>query len=80
MIRTIENNSKTETREIQIKELIKHFENSGYDKKQLDELKHKAMEKTESTAAVTDNNDDNQDNETLVFPLHYFEGSRNLNL
>ena len=55
-------------------ELVQHFENSGYSRRQLDELKQKAMEKTTTAAAMTNINENNQNNESLVFPLYYFEG------
>ena len=74
MIRTIENNSKEETRDMQMNELVQHFENSGYSRRQLDELKHKAMVKTTTAAAMTNTDEINQNNESLVFPLYYFEG------
>ena len=45
MIRTMENNSKEDTKTVQITELIKHFENSGYNKQLLQQLKEKATEK-----------------------------------
>ena len=45
MIRTIENNSKEETRAVQMDELIEHFIHSGYSRQQLEHLKQKAEEK-----------------------------------
>ena len=74
MLRTIENNSKKETKTVQLKEVVDQFANSGYIKQDLEELKQKAIDKTSmiTTNNISDNNED--DNKTLVFPIHYFEG------
>ena len=71
MIRTIENNSKEETKEAQLTELMKHFENSGYNRNTLDELKTKAIAKTTTATEETTNNTENN---TLVFPMYFFDG------
>lgn len=53
----MENNSKEDTKTVQITELIKHFENSGYNKQLLQQLKEKTTEKlaesSEATATTT---------------------------
>ena len=53
MLRTLRNNSKTETGTSELDLVLKHFEKSGY---------------------KTDNN---EVNDTLVFPVHYFDGIKN---
>ena len=69
MLRTLRNSSKPETAATEIELCAKEFENSGYKKERLVELKQKA------TNRITDNTTNNdEDRETLVFPLHYFEG------
>ena len=80
MIRIMENNSKEDTRNEQVEELINHFENSGYNPRELQKLKQKAINKTSTVTAPTTNTDNNNDenndsnNNTLVFPIYYFEG------
>ena len=69
MLRTIENNSKEESRTIQMNDLISHFQNSGYNPQQLQELKEKAINKETSTSSDT-----NEDKKTLVFPINFFGG------
>ena len=69
MLRTIRNNSKEETKTVQLNECIKHFENSNYSTTKLTEIKKQALEKSNST----DETNATQDH-TLVFPVHYFEG------
>ena len=71
MIRTIENNSREETRTTQMNDLVKHFENSGYNRQKLQELKEKAIGKT-TTRNPTESYNNN--NNTLVFPVYYFDG------
>ena len=66
MLRTLRNSSKPETAATEIELCAKEFENSGYKKERLVELKQKA------TNRITDNTTNNdEDQETLVFPLHY---------
>ena len=80
MLRTVENNSKEETRVTQLTELIGHFQNSGYSKEELMRLKEKALAKiSESTSqptreTPTDETIINSEDRTLVFPLYFFEG------
>ena len=68
MIRIMENNSKEETRTLQMEELSTHFESSGYSRQELEELKQKAILKT--TTPDSTNSESNSD-KTLVFPLYY---------
>ena len=70
VLRTLRNNSTDETRTTDLEICIKSFVNSGYDPTKLNDLKAKAIEKftTDSTISTTNQND------TLVFPIHYFEG------
>ena len=74
MLRTIENNSKEETKSVQSKAVVDQFENSGYFKQDLEELKQKAIEKTSMVTTNNIRNNNEDDNKTLVFPIHYFEG------
>ena len=78
IIRIMENNSKEDTRNEQVNELITHFENSGYKSCDLQKLKEKAINRTSNTAPAVsnsnesdNNNDDN--NKTLIFPIYYFD-------
>ena len=70
MLRTLRNNSKEETRNIELEECVKIFENSGYKTDDLTKLKERATTK----AASPNTNTTDTENETLVFPVHYFEG------
>ena len=79
MIRIMENNSKEDTRDEQVTELINHFENSGYNPRELQKLKQKAINKTSNTTTpITNPSNDEEENSdsnnTLVFPIYYFEG------
>ena len=70
-LRTLRNNSKPGTASIELNLVATHFENSGYEKERLNKLKEKAInnanEPTEQSSG---------ENETLVFPLHYFNEIR----
>ena len=66
MLCTLPNNSKEETRNIELEECVKIFENSGYKPNVLTKLKEKAVAKTSSTTNTTDDRNE----ETLVFPVH----------
>ena len=68
MLRVIRNNSKVDTRNTELDQCVKTFSNSGYETKQLLKLKEKALSKTYT------NNTQNDNRDTLVFPLHYFDG------
>ena len=76
ILRTIENNSKETTRTAQLNELVEHFENSGYSRQTIQDLKQRAIEKNNNDNTDQNNNtmSDDDDNKTLVFPVHYFEG------
>ena len=74
MIRTIENNSKDDTRTTQLKELMDHFENSGYKKTELEELQQKAITKMNTPTEETTNDETNEDKRTLVFLMYSFAG------
>ena len=69
MLRTMRNNSKEETKSIQLDECIKHFENSNYNTTNLMEIKQRAIERSNTV-----NEPDVTQQDTLVFPVHYFEG------
>ena len=69
MLRVIRNNSKEETRNIELDQCIQTFTNSGYDARQLIKLKEKALNRTH-----IHNTQDNNTDDTLVFPVHYFDG------
>ena len=51
---------------------VKHFESSGYRKDDLDRLKQDAINKANEPPIERD------DVETVVFPLHYFNGVNQL--
>ena len=68
MLRVIRNNSKVETRNEELEQCIKNFSNSGYNTEQLLKLK----EKTLNRISMNNRQDNNAD--TLVFPLQYFDG------
>ena len=67
MLRTLRNSSTQETAAAELELCLKEFENSGYKKEQLMELKQRA------TNTINTNNDE-VERDTLVFPVHYFEG------
>ena len=69
MLRTLRNNSKPNTATTELDLVVKHFENSGYKTENLLEQKEKAINK--ATNGTTDNN---EADDTLVFPVHYFDG------
>ena len=51
---------------------LKHFENSGYQKERLEELKQRALNRTNE---VTNNEDECT---SIVFPVHFFDGVQEL--
>ena len=68
MLRTLRNNSKVETRNDELKQCITYFEASGYNITKLNELKEKTTKK--STLV----NNASEERDTLIFPVHFFEG------
>ena len=76
MIRIMENNSTEATCDEQVNELLNHFKNSGYNPRELQKLKEKAVTRTTSTTPTTTeaDNNSNKKNDTLVFPIYFFEG------
>lgn len=70
MLRTLRNNSKPETTTTELELCVKQFENSGYQIEKLNELKQSAINK------ATETTDNNVQGDTLVFPVHYFDGIR----
>ena len=66
MIRIMENNSKEDTRIEQVNELINHFENSGYNPRELQKLKQKAINKTTTTTPITNPSNDEEENNTSI--------------
>ena len=69
MLRTLRNNSKDETKNDDLNQCISYFEASGYNPKTLGELKEKAISKMN-----TINVNPSEPTNTLVFPLHFFDG------
>ena len=69
VLQIIYNNFKEETRTNQMDELISHFQNSGYNPQQLEEMKEKAVNRLTTNSTRT-----TEDKETLVFPINFFEG------
>ena len=68
MLRTLRNNSKEETRTLELNQCIKHFENSGYSTDNLNQIKERAI-----TKSTTINETIHKEADTLIFPVHYFE-------
>ena len=66
------NNSKEETQSTELMQVISHFEISGYNTEELNKTKEKAI-----TRPTTDDKNDEvpteAEEDTLVFPVHYFE-------
>ena len=83
MLRTIRNNSKDDTRTEELNQNIQHFITSGYNVDKLNTLKGKALDKS-----MQHQNQPHQlqqpttnratEEETLIFPVHYFEGISDL--
>ena len=71
LLRTLRNNSKEETKIDGIEQSLKDFEKSGYNKKELIKWKEKAIEKQRS---VDHSSINDQKENTLIFPVHYFDG------
>ena len=71
-LRTLRNNSKEETTSAGMDLCTSHFENSGYNKEKLLKLKQNAIDKTNEPT------NDNEESDTLVFPVHYFDGVQEL--
>ena len=69
MLRTLRNNSKRETRDKELTQCITNFEASGYKLETLNKLKEAAILKSTTT-----NNATPDENDTLVFPIHFFDG------
>lgn len=67
LLRTIRNNSKEETKLIEIENCIRDFSNSGYNPNELAKLKDKVINQIS-------NNKPTEENNTLVFPVHFFDG------
>ena len=67
LLRTIRNNSKEETKTIEIDECVREFINSGYNAEEIAKLKEKATSKTNNVR------DDTEEEDTIVFPLHFFD-------
>ena len=68
LLRTLRNNSKEETKTIETKQCIKDFVNSGYKLELLQTLEEKAISK------VANNATEEEEENTLIFAVHYFEG------
>ena len=66
LLRTMRNNSKVETRSIEVDQCVKDFTNSGYDPEELTKLKEKAVTKSNVT-------EETEEEDTLVFPIHFFD-------
>ena len=73
MLRTIRNNSCDNNRTNELKQTINHFVSSGYKLEKLNELKTKALQKS-----TQQHNPINNDTNTLIFPVHYFDGIADL--
>ena len=68
MLRTVRNNSKEETKMVELNQCMAHFEASGYNASKLVELKEKAINKASTI------NTRSAESDTLVFPVHFFDG------
>ena len=69
MLRTQRNNSKDESKTVELNQCLSYFKDSGYDVERLNELKEKAI-----TKSLAGNNTRAEGGDTLVFPVHYFDG------
>ena len=69
MLRTLRNNSKDESKTVELNQCLAYFKDSGYDVERLNELKEKAIIKS-----LAGNNTRAEGGDTLVFPVHYFDG------
>ena len=66
MISTLERNSEEEWKENEMATLVENFENSGYTKEELLQIKNKAINHM-------NNVNTRSERETITFPLHFFE-------
>ena len=71
LLRTLRNNLKEEIKTNEIEQSLKDFEKSGYNKKELIKWKEKAIEKQRS---VDHSSINDQKENTLIFPVYYFNG------
>ena len=71
MLRTVRNNSKEETRKIEVEECLNNFKNSGYNPDTLEQIKTKVINKSTNNNNINNNNNENTEEE-LVFPVHHF--------
>jgi hypothetical protein len=69
ILRTLRNNSEQEMKITETEQCLKTFENCGYNRQELLKWKQKAIENTSCH-----NNPKNEARDTLVFPVHYFDG------
>ena len=72
IIRTLRNNSKQETTTTELELCLQHFENSGYKKEKLEELKQSAINRTNT------NTNNTQESNSIAFPVHFFDGIQEL--
>ncbi len=70
LLRTLRNNSKEETKAAELNQCIQQFVNSGYSEEKLKQFKEKAIHKSSEENEI--NNNDQTD--TLMFPVHFFAG------
>ena len=73
MISTLERNSEEESKDTEMAKLIQDFVKSGYKKEELLQIKNKAIEHMNN-----DNNRNRNEVQTITFPVHYFEGLKDL--
>ena len=66
MLRTLRNNSKPETMNSELELCVEHFVSSGYKKEKIEDLKQSVLNRSVENR--------NNDGETIVFPIHYFDG------
>ena len=67
LLRTVRNNSKDETRSVEIEQCMSDFKNSGYNQNELIKVKEKVTAHVPTTVAT------NEESNTLVFPVHFFD-------
>ena len=75
MLRTIRNNSNDDTMKQELEQNINHFLASGYKLDKLNESKTKALQKPIQQNVAT-----NEKQDTLIFPVHYFNGISDLKI
>ena len=77
-LRVWRNNSREDTRTAELSQCTNYFENSGYNSEKLkklsDRVRDKVISTTDEIEETNETTTETSETETLVFPVHYFEG------